>query len=249
MQSLKRLVNISAVLLIASLVASNAQAQSVGIGVGPWLGGAGSYGGGTAEGNYLSGLSQVIRAEGDYNLATSASLINYEQARSKHIENVNQWTQAYFQMREANQAFQLQKAQRNRHSPEALAQAAAAERPRTLTLHELDLVTGKITWPEALTHARYADLRNEIERLFEARARTKGATGTSEKVHDAARRMTKMLKDGIRIMPANDYIAARRFIDALDYAVVSKVKAAGADSSNPKLSQLAKRDRSPAAQK
>jgi hypothetical protein len=190
----------------------------------------------------LSGLSQVIRAEGDYNLATTAGMINYEQARSKYIENQNQWTQAYFQMREANQAFQIQKAQRSKHSREVLAQAAAG-RPRTLTVHELHPATGKITWPEPLLDARYGNLRNDLEDLFEMRARTGGGSRTSAKIHDDAQRMTKILKDGIKNMKANDFIAARKFVDALDYAVVTPGQAAGTDLRSPKPSQLAKRNR------
>ena len=48
------------------------------------------------------GLAQVIRAEGQYNALTAQGMVSFEEARSKYIDNVNRWTQAYFQMREAN---------------------------------------------------------------------------------------------------------------------------------------------------
>ena len=88
----------------------------------------------------MFGVAQVIRAEGDYNLATMQGAVNYEIARGKYIENAGRWTQAYFQGREANQAFQIQRFERNRHSAETLAQAAAAELPRRLSSDELDPV-------------------------------------------------------------------------------------------------------------
>src|SRR5882724_11362243 len=90
MQRLKWSV-ISSVVLMGTLFASaHAEAQMTmtagGVGVGPWWGGGGggSYGGGTADGNYLSGLSQVIQSQGEYNLSTSKGLINYEDARAKY---------------------------------------------------------------------------------------------------------------------------------------------------------------------
>ncbi|HTI50672.1 MAG TPA: hypothetical protein VL475_06970, partial [Planctomycetaceae bacterium] len=68
----------------------------VGYGVGYGLGGygyggmgygMGGYGGGTAAGNYLQGMSQVVRAQGQYNEQTSRAMINYEDARTKYIDN------------------------------------------------------------------------------------------------------------------------------------------------------------------
>jgi hypothetical protein len=240
MQRLKWSV-ISSVVLIGTLFASaHAEAQMTmtagGVGVGPWWGGGGggSYGGGTADGNYLSGLSQVIQSQGEYNLSTSKGLINYEDARAKYIDNVNRWTQAYFQMREANQAYQIQNAQRNRHTPEAIAQAAASELPRKLSSRELDAVTGRITWPEALMDEQFADLRNDIENLFDARARTKRALATSVKIRDDARLMMDLLRENIELMPANDFIAARKFILALDYAVITPGKAAASTLPSPR---------------
>src|SRR5262245_38179645 len=101
-------------LLVAGfVVGQEAHAQLTVAPVGPWFLGGASYGGGTADGNFLFGVAQVIRAEGDYNLQSTQGMINFEIARSKYIENANKWTQAYFQMREANQAFQVQKRERN----------------------------------------------------------------------------------------------------------------------------------------
>jgi hypothetical protein len=212
------------VLVSGLVVAKEACAQVTfgPVGVGPWFLGGASYGGGTAEGNFLFGAAQVIRAEGDYNLQTSQGMINFEIARSKYIENTNKWTQAYFQMREANQAFKIQARERNRHSAETLAQVAASDLPRRLSSDELDPVTGRITWPEALLDDQYAALRTDLEQQFELRAWTSGSAGTAAKIHDDTRNMVALLRSNIDQMPANDFIAARKFIDSLDYAVVAR---------------------------
>src|SRR5438309_202192 len=181
------------VLAVTVLASGRANAQVVA--VSPWVAGGGSYGGGTPAGNYFSGLAQVIRAEGDYNLETAQGLINYEEARSKYIENTNKWTQAYFQMREANQAYQIQRFESNKHSAETLAMVAASELPRKLDSAELDTVTGRITWPEVLLNDEdFAALRAEMEHLFEVRAWTSRTNGTAVKIREVAREMSEVLR-------------------------------------------------------
>jgi hypothetical protein len=202
---------------------ASAQAQ---IAISPWFVGGGYYGGGTADGNFMFGVAQIIRAEGDYNLETTQGAINYEIARSKYLENYSRWTQAYFQGREANQAYRIQKRERDRHSPEALAQAAAAALPRRLSSSELDPVSGRIGWPEVLMGDEYAALRSDLAEQFELRAWTSRSPETAARIHDDTHAMLDILKSHIDEMPANDFIAARKFLDALDYSVVTPVRRA-----------------------
>lgn len=182
----------------------------------PWFGGGyGFYGGGTAAGNYFMGMAQVIRAEGEYNAMTSQGMINYEEARSKYIDNINRWTQAYFQMREANDSYQRQKFERNKHSRETLAMAAAAELPPPLSSSDVDPVSGRINWPEPLLEPEYADLRNDLEQVFALRATTGRSTGTAARIREDARQLVDALRGNIETMSANEFVAARKFVDAL----------------------------------
>src|SRR6478672_2396235 len=87
-------------LAIASLQGSVACAQWGQYGVFGYTGG---FGGGTLEGNYLQGMSQVIRSEGEYNYNTAQAGISFEEARSKYLDNQKKWSQNLFQMREQNQ--------------------------------------------------------------------------------------------------------------------------------------------------
>ena len=48
------------------------------------------------------GLASIIRAKGEYNLATSAAAVNFSIARNREIENDKQWVNAYFELRDLN---------------------------------------------------------------------------------------------------------------------------------------------------
>ncbi len=62
----------------------------------------GYTGGTTAAGSAMNGMASVISAKGDYNLSTSAAAINMTQAQKQEIQNRQQWTNTYFDMRATN---------------------------------------------------------------------------------------------------------------------------------------------------
>jgi len=190
----------------------------IGFGVGMGYGGYG-YGGGTVASNYMYGMSNVIRAEGEYNLLTSAAGVNYEEARSRYLDNQKKWWQNYLQGQEAHQKMMAEKYAREKHSPEALASAAASGLPPQLSPDALDPVTGQITWPDVLQADQYAAERKELEQLFELRAKTTQTAATSEAVRAAADKMTGILRNDVQTIPANEYMAARKFLDSLAWAV------------------------------
>jgi hypothetical protein len=189
----------------------------LGFGLGMGYGGYG-FGGGTVESNYLYGMSNVIRAEGDYNVLTSAAAVNNEEARGRYLDNQKKWWQTYLQGQEAHQKLMAEKHAREKHSPEALAYAAASGLPRPLPPDALDPVSGQITWPEVLQADKYAEGRKELEQLFELRAKTTQAAGTSEAVRAAAGKMTGLLRKDVQSLPANEYMVARKFLDSLAWA-------------------------------
>jgi hypothetical protein len=203
---------------------ANAQAGFAGFGVGLGLGygyggyGGYGYGGGTVAGNYLNGMSNVIRSEGEYNVMTSQAGVNNEEARSRYLDNKKKWFENYLQMSEQRSALDAQRYAAARHSPEALNAAAKTALPKALGPDMLDPVTGRITWPEILQDSQYADQRKEIEQLFELRAKTSHGTGTGQKIRSTTARMSEMLRKQIKDLPANEYIAARKFLDSLDFA-------------------------------
>ncbi len=191
-----------------------------GIGFGPgWGYYGGGFGGGTVESNYLYGMSNVIRAEGEYNALTAQAGVNYEEARSRYLDNKKKWWQNYIQGQEAHTKMMAEKHARERHSPEALAFAASSSVPRPLSSDALDPVTGAISWPDLLLADQSAADRKELEQLFELRAKTTQTAGTSEAIRAAAAKMTALLRKDVQTVPANEYMAARKFLDGLAWSV------------------------------
>lgn len=196
----------------------------VGFGMGYGLGGygwGGGWGGGTAYGNAAQGMSQMIRAQGEYNKDTAESYIKYEDARTKYIDNQKKWTETFFAMREQNQAKQAEKFEKNRHSAETLTLAARSGVPRPLSTEAFDPVTGRITWPDALMASDYAALREDVEHQLELRTTTSGGGQYAMKLREDIEKMIALLKSQIQNLPTHDYITARKFLDSLAYAVRS----------------------------
>jgi len=206
-----------------SVCAAEAQVRPfIGFGIGYGLGygglGYGYYGGGTAAGNYMNGMSNVIRAEGQYNLLTSMEGVNNEEARSRYLDNKKKWQENYLQGQEQRQKMQAENFARSRHSSEALAAAASSGVPKMLSPDALDPVSGHITWPEVLLADEYGDSRKELDQLFELRAKTTHTAGTGERIRAATAKLSEMLRKNIQNIPANEYIAARKFLDSLAWS-------------------------------
>lgn len=153
--------------------------------------------------------------------AVPGSLVEYEYAQRMHIENVIREIQAYRYLRSSYDDWLRQQSDRSRHSPEVLALAAAAEVPRALSSNELDPATGQIAWPEVLLGREYALMRSELEQLFHDRALSTIGADTVRKIREDTATMLEILRSNIETMPAGDYIAARKFIEGLDYVVVA----------------------------
>ncbi len=197
-----------------------------GVGAMPYYGGGfGGFGfgfnnwgpGSTVAGSYLAGLGEAIRAEGEYNLNTSAAAINLAEARRREIENRKLWTNTYFEMRRINQAY------RNPPRPqvpaETWARLARDAAPDRVPNHMLDPVSGAIIWPSALQGNEFAPERDVLEQMFSQRAMSHGAIGveghaTIRKAVDDA--MAK-LKAQIRQIDTANYLEVRNFLRSLGF--------------------------------
>jgi hypothetical protein len=184
-------------------------------GYGGWYGGSG---GGTAAGSALNGMASAISAKGDYNLSTSAAAVNMTQAQKNEIENRQQWTNTYFDMRATNRA-----ARDAERSPtptmEQLARIARDGAPRPLSPSQMDPVSGRINWPTALQEASFAAQRTELEQLFASRARYGGLNYSDQmRVQQIIDSMFSGLKAQIQEIPPQDYVACRSLLQSLTYA-------------------------------
>ena len=169
----------------------------------------------TAAEGALHGMGDVARSAGQYNLTTSQAAINMTQAQKNEIENRDQWTNTYFQMREANKEYR-DRERGPRPSMEAMVRYAQAGKPKRLSPSEVDSVSGKIAWPVMLQADRYASQRSELEQLFAKRA-DHGVLGLDDhlQIRKTTDAMLEKLKGQVREVPQMDYIAARRFVESL----------------------------------
>jgi hypothetical protein len=176
------------------------------------------YQGTTVEESFARGLASVIRAKGEYNLATSAAAVNWSVARHREIENNKQWVYAYFELRDLNKAHREAELQRQRGNPADYPRYAHQEAPKPLSNHDLDAVTGKIRWPILLTAADFEQQRAVLEKVFAARA-YHGVLGAEDflaavRTIDA---MSAALSDQVTSVPPQAFSNARTFLRSLAY--------------------------------
>jgi hypothetical protein len=182
-------------------------------------GGWGGYGGGgtTPAGSAMSGMSQVISAAGEYNLATSAAAINMTQAESNAMQNQVQGVNTFWEMRNIGKAQRAAERGPNL-TAEQIARMARDGAPRTLTPSQMDPVSGRLDWPGPLQQPGFEAERNTLDELFAKRANYGGLTYADQsKIRETIDNMFDELKAQVRDIPPQDYVAARSFLRSLTY--------------------------------
>jgi hypothetical protein len=178
----------------------------------------GNSGGGTVAGSAMNGMASAISAKGDYNLSTSAAAINMTQAQKNEIENRQQYTNTYFEMRQTNRAATAAE----RGPPPTMEQIARMARegvPKPLNPSQVDPVSGRIAWPSALQEDGFADQRSDVDQIFATRARYGGLSYSDQmKALHAIDAMFGELKEQVRQIPPQDYVLCRSFLQSLTYA-------------------------------
>lgn len=162
------------------------------------------------------GMAQVIRAQGYANLQNSEAAKNWEDAKTKEIDNREKWTNTYFQMRKDNREARAEE----RGPPITQEQAirlAHTRAPPRLTTTQLDPVTGHITYPLVLTDSVYEPYRENVDRLFAERASSGGSVSYDqfEEIQQAVNDFADALKQHVDKYAAGDYGTARTFLTSL----------------------------------
>jgi hypothetical protein len=178
------------------------------------------YGGAaqTAESAALQGLSQVISAEGQYNLATSKATVNMTEAESDWLRDNVQWRQTLGQSRDIGRE-ERERELGPRPTPEELARRARAGAPRSLTTGQIDPVSGVLHWPAALQVASFEAQRSAVDEYTAKWVRYGGLDyDTQSQVRENIGTMLDVLKSQIASIPPQDYVACRKFLQSLLYA-------------------------------
>ena len=168
--------------------------------------------------SYGRGMSDMIRAAGAANLLNSEAARNYEEARSRYLENRLQATDTYFQMRSRNRAYREDE-RRPRPTSEELFRLAKARAPDRLSPSELDPISGEIVWPAALRDPRFAATQQRLERMFAYWAEHSRQLTVNQMAELQATidQLTEELMLVVEVVPANTYAEARRFLASLAY--------------------------------
>ena len=183
-------------------------------------GGYGGWGGGgqTPEGAALQGMSQVISAQGQANLANSAAAINWTQAESNSLQNQVQGVQTFWAMRDIGRE-EREKERGPRPTPEELARRARAGAPRQLNTNQIDPVSGELHWPSALQQPMFNAQRAPVDE-YAAKWVKYGSLDYSDQMgmRQNVDGMFDTLKGQITAIPPQDYTQCRSFLQSLLYA-------------------------------
>ncbi|GAB4139156.1 MAG: hypothetical protein Tsb009_07890 [Planctomycetaceae bacterium] len=181
-----------------------------------------SFGGSSLVDDYYRGVANVIRAQGQLELARSRAILNYQQARSQYIQNQQRWNEVYQErvrlleekrrIAETKREERVQKIQERRKKYQQYLKSKT--RPR-MTASQLDPYTGKIFWPEVLQSDDFRKIREEIDEWFVIRAHTGTISGTEQDIDEKIKAMSQILKTKIRELPTDQYITARSFLELL----------------------------------
>jgi hypothetical protein len=161
------------------------------------------------------GMSEVIRARGEAAEHYARARLSHEEARRRYIDNQRAWHQAYLERKRANIAFRQERYARERKARDRYLATRRESPPPRLSPDQLDPETGYVVWPEALLGDEFAEQRQRVEELLVLRAHIRYVSGLADEIHAIAREMQDELRGRIREIPGDQYLAARRFLDAL----------------------------------
>jgi hypothetical protein len=172
------------------------------------------YTGTTPYGDYARGMAQVIRARGQAAEDYTQAQINQQEARSRYLDNQKKWNELYRARREQAAA---DKQARMQQQQEWYKKHLARQRQELpgFTSSDRALDSGTIQWPKALQSTEFAMLRQQLQELFDLKAKTDGSVEIRKKALAGTREMERLLRRKMREIPKDEYLAARSFLDRL----------------------------------
>jgi len=204
-------------ILATALIASANTASAQGLVYGPMVGYGGGEAAGTPAGAALHGSADIIRAQGAYNELTASGMVKVEEARQKYLESQRQWTDLYLTRQRVvnarhSEALEAARARNARYREEG---TFLVPLPQRLTSRELNSVTGRVDWPQALQRDTFALERRDIEELLASRRDPEGVSERSEVLADKIGELRTDLRGHIRQLMTPEYMEARKFLDRL----------------------------------
>jgi hypothetical protein len=218
---------IPALLVFASLLAVTVpvEAQVVSPAAARWYRPPGYYGGYNGGYSFSTtpiegaqrGLADVIRSRGIAAESTANALLTYEEARSRFLDNKLKLTEIYWARRRLTETERERDYDRTRASRDAW-RANRTQRVAALNPSQLDPSSGQIDWPTPLEATEFYAGRRKLDELF--LIRSKGSIpGLDQEINVTTQAMRDQLKEHIHTMTTHEYLAARKFLDGLNYEI------------------------------
>lgn len=192
----------------------------------------------------LRGRGDLHRGLGEYNLYTSNAFINYEEARSRWMDNKLKYAMMYWERKRIAREHLAAEAAERIATRDRWLKNRVPDVPARLTSAQLNPYDGKITWPRELRGEEFAVWRQHLESLFSIPANERDTLHQYE-VKESVDAMKDILREEILAMPSNQYLATRKFLESLSwerqFTDATPVSTAGnnvgfvktADNSNP----------------
>lgn len=165
--------------------------------------------GGTAAGSYWRGRAAYAHGLGSYNLNTARALSELQRARRQAIQNRQYALQNYFENRQMNEDYRAAKRRPvpSREEIERMNEWANYEPVMANTVAK----DGTIHWPPALQAEEYAELRAELEALFQQDMLD------PKRVQELTDEMLARLRADIEEIPSSEFVTAKKFLGGLDH--------------------------------
>lgn len=164
----------------------------------------------------LRGRGDLYRGLGEYNLYTSDAYINYEEARSRWMDNKLKYPMVYWEMKRIAREHRVAEAADRIATRDRWLKSRVPDVPARLTSAQLNPYDGKITWPRELMGAEFAVWRERLENLFSVPANERDTLHQYE-VKESVDVMRDILKEEMLAMPSNQYLATRKFLESLSW--------------------------------
>ncbi len=167
---------------------------------------------------WVAAQASVIKARADADATRATARQTMEQTRTVAIDNDLKAATTFYEKRKLNEAYRMVSAQ-ERPTKEDLIRYSKASTPERPTNYQVDPVRGVVHWPEVFQRDEFLAQRVELDYLFAQRSARRSGLG-SENCHEVKEKtegMHEVLRSIIGEMSPAEYLAARKFVEALAY--------------------------------
>ncbi len=167
---------------------------------------------------WVTAKAAVIKAQAEANATNAQAMETLEKARSLKLDNDLKAAKTFYEKRQMRETYNAMSAP-TRATREDLVRYSKAATPERPTTYQLEPVRGKIYWPTVLQGEAFIEERIQLESLFAKRGAIEGGVSSPifGEVQDVAEEMRTELRSIMREISPVEYLAARKFIDALAF--------------------------------